>query len=89
MGDPSGDDASPSDELGSTVRQLVSGIAWTALYRWIAQGLSSWPPVAKLAAQVATGALIYPAVLLIAYRSRVRTIYELIRESRRGAAERR
>jgi O-antigen/teichoic acid export membrane protein len=46
---------------------------------------AAWPDAAKLAAQVATGVVTYPVVLIAAYRPRVRAIYELIRESRRPA----
>jgi O-antigen/teichoic acid export membrane protein len=45
---------------------------------------ASWPDAAKLAAEIATGVVIYPAVLLGAYRPRVAAIYELVKEGRRG-----
>ena len=40
MAGPSADDGSPYDELTGTDRLLVSGIVWTAVFRWVSQALS-------------------------------------------------
>jgi O-antigen/teichoic acid export membrane protein len=73
-------------EFFGVLRPAATGCAVMAaavvLVRWL---LPDWPHGAKLAAQVATGAATYVAVMLAVFGPRVGAIYRLIRGSARPA----